>query len=296
MKKLFLFALILLISAASLGCVNGGNEVPEKGGHQVGADDEAAVAGLVESFGSKLQAVSLQAPNDLVNESIRENYSDFVSPELLAKWLSDPQNAPGRMRSSPWPDHIEVLSMKELPDFAYEVKGEIVEMTSTGVAARRPVTLVVEKTVNSWLIGAVTIGAYDDNNTIVYRNTEYGFDFSLPEGWKGYSVLTGTWEGSAVEGPQSGRIVETGPMLSIRHPQWTAQNQRQDIPIMIFTLDQWNSLQQGEFHIGAAPIGPKELGRNTGYVFALPARYNYAFPPGYEEVENILEDNPLQVD
>jgi len=38
-----------------------------------------------------------------------------------------------------------------------------------------------------------------------------------------------------------------------------------------------DSLQQEKFHIGAAPINPSELGRNTKYVFALPARYNYAF-------------------
>jgi hypothetical protein len=28
-------------------------------------------------------------------------------------------------------------------------------------------------------------------------------------------------------------------------------------------------------------------------VFALPARYNYAFPTRYEEVEKILSSNPL---
>jgi len=62
---------------------------------------------------------------------------------------------------------------------------------------------------------------------------------------------------------------------------------------MVFTLPQWSSLQQEKFHIGAAPVGPKELGRNNRYVFALPARYNFTFPPGFEEVENILESNPL---
>jgi len=45
----------------------------------------------------------------------------------------------------------------------------------------------------------------------------------------------------------------------------------------------------------AAPMGPKELARNTKCVFALPARYNYAFPAGYEEVEEILENNPLLI-
>lgn len=62
---------------------------------------------------------------------------------------------------------------------------------------------------------------------------------------------------------------------------------------MIFTIDQWNSLQRDEFQIGAAPRGPRELGRNAKYVLALPAGYNYAFLPGYEEGEVILNSNPL---
>jgi hypothetical protein len=69
---------------------------------------------------------------------------------------------------------------------------------------------------------------------------------------------------------------------------------RQDIPIMIFTIEQWNMLQEDKFHIGAAPVGPSEFGRNNKYVFALPARYNYAFLKGYEEVEKILKENPLK--
>lgn len=131
---------------------------------------------------------------------------------------------------------------------------------------------------------------------IVYKNAQYGFSFSLPESWKGYKVITDKWEGLAIGGAQGEAVVESGPMISIRHPQWTAENPRQDIPIMVFTMSQWNSLLQNKFHIGAAPIGPSELGRNTEYVFALPARYNFAFPTGYEEVEAILQGKPLQTD
>lgn len=63
---------------------------------------------------------------------------------------------------------------------------------------------------------------------------------------------------------------------------------------MVFTIGQWNSLQQENFHIGAVPIGPSELSRNSSYVFALLARYNYAFPTGYKEVNKILGNHPLQ--
>lgn len=62
---------------------------------------------------------------------------------------------------------------------------------------------------------------------------------------------------------------------------------------MIFTLKQWKSLGQGKFSVSAAPFGPGELGRNKKYVFALPARYNYDFLEGWEQVENILKGHPL---
>ncbi len=126
-----------------------------------------------------------------------------------------------------------------------------------------------------------------------YTNTDYGFNFSLPDAWRGYSVVTNTWSGY-VPGATGDTVTEQGPLISLRHPKWTGETPRQDIPIMIFTTPQWDSLQQEKFHIGAAPLGPRELGRNARYVFALPARYNYAFPVGYEEVESILETNPLQ--
>jgi hypothetical protein len=139
-----------------------------------------------------------------------------------------------------------------------------------------------------------TNGTDEKADSIVYENTKYGFSFSLPESWKGYTIVTDEWKGLALEDPKGEKTVETGPIIYIRHPLWTSENQRQDIPIMVFTITQWDSLQQDKFHIGAAPIGPSELGRNSRYVFALPARYNFAFPTGYEEVETILNSKPLQ--
>jgi beta-lactamase regulating signal transducer with metallopeptidase domain len=133
--------------------------------------------------------------------------------------------------------------------------------------------------------------AVTNSSSVVYNNTQYGFDFILPKSWQGFSIITGIWEGNNVT---LGKVTKTGPMISIRHPQWTSKNPRQDIPIMVFTLDQWNLLQQGKISIGAAPIGPSELGRNNIYVFALPARYNFTFLTGYKEVEEILNNHPLK--
>ena len=133
--------------------------------------------------------------------------------------------------------------------------------------------------------------------SVEYRNTEYGFTFSLPAGWKGYSIVVQKWQGFPIDtgdtSPSTTSNGIFGPELLIRHPQWTSQNPRQDIPIMVFTIAQWDLVQQAKLAVSAAPIPPSELGRNATYVFALPARYNYAFPTGYQEVEKILEGTPL---
>lgn len=262
-------------------------------------DTGAEVAALVETFGSRLQRVSLLAPEEILVQILEENYGGLVAPRLLAEWSREPARAPGRQLSSPWPERIEILALEQTAPESYRVKGEIIEVTSVelaegGIAARRPITLVVEKEEDSWLITAVTLGEYADaeTNAIVYNNDQYGFSFALPEGWAGYTIVAEEWEGFDPEAP--GAAAAQGPTIIIRHPQWKAEKPRQDIPILVFTHAQWEAMEEGKFHIGAAPIGPRELDRNGKYVFALPARYNFAFPEGYEEVEAILETNPLQ--
>lgn len=126
--------------------------------------------------------------------------------------------------------------------------------------------------------------------SIVYTNTLYGFTFDLPLSWQGYTVVNGSWNGTDTK---SSMTVQTGSLISLRNPQWTAANKTQDIPIMVFTVGQWDSMNRQEFNVGAAPIPPSVLGRNSQFVFALPARYNYAFPAGYQEVEKILAGKPL---
>jgi hypothetical protein len=299
MNKTLPVALALLVSTSLIGCAtSSGGEAPPKPPSQTQPSAEkAAVTALVEQFGRKLQAVSLLAPSDQVKQSMQAEYGGLVAPELLAQWQSNPQTAPGRVTSSPWPDRIEVRSVDQVRD-GYRVTGEVIEVTSVekakgGAAVRRPITLEVGKVGGRWMITAVTLAPYANAGTVTYRNPQYGFSFTLPASWQGYTIVPSKWEGYAVGGPSGQQLVETGPMLSIRHPQWTAQNPRQDIPIMILTTAQWNRLQADAFHIGAAPVGPRELGRNAQYVFALPARYNFAFPTGYEEVESILQGNPL---
>ena len=131
--------------------------------------------------------------------------------------------------------------------------------------------------------------------TIVYKNKKYRFRFVLPESWKGYSILVSQWTGSAwdpVKRENPTREV-TGPMITIRHPLWTESDPRQDIPIMILTDEEADLSQQDNLSTSAAPFGPQEIARNAKYVFALPPRYNYAFPTGFEEVEQLFREHSL---
>lgn len=293
-----LLLLAVVGGAMVIGGCNSNKPKPKSEPKQVVINEDKAVASIVKSFGNKLQTVSLLAPKDIVAKNMQESYGNLVSQALIQKWSLDPLKAPGRLTSSPWPDRINILGIVKSSNDIYEVKGEIIEITnvekaSVGVAAKRPITLVLKKIDNHWLIDNVTIGTYEEADSSVYKNTQYGFNFHLPKNWNNYTTITDKWDGLSLSDLQNGKIVENGPIIYIRHPQWTFQNKRQDIPIMIFTIKQWDSLQKEEFHIGAAPIGPGELGRNSKYVFALPARYNFAFPTGYEEVENILKSKPL---
>ncbi|MCI1966383.1 MAG: hypothetical protein LKJ17_09695 [Oscillospiraceae bacterium] len=130
--------------------------------------------------------------------------------------------------------------------------------------------------------------------SVLYSNDQYGLTVTLPQSWGGYTVLTEEWQGYSLVGEQEGTITQTGPKILIRHPQWTEETPRQDIPVLVFTPEQWDALGQDQFHIGAAPIGPSELARNSRFVFALPARYNFAFLPGYEEVDQLVQNGAVQ--
>lgn len=138
-----------------------------------------------------------------------------------------------------------------------------------------------------------TVGPVMGDQMITYTNNTYGFTFTLPASWRGYTIVNKEWQGYAVTGPQGQSTVASGPEILIRNPKWTEADPYQDIPIMVFTTTQWQKLQNEDFTVSAAPIPPSELDHNAKYVFALPPRYNYAFPAGYQEVDQIMQTHPL---
>ncbi|CAB1245352.1 conserved protein of unknown function [Ruminococcaceae bacterium BL-6] len=159
-KKTAFWILIAAVIAAVLAGLFFMDHPPDVPSVSQAVEEEPDVISLVEKFGDALKKVSLLAPDDVVAKEIKENYSDFVTPELLAKWQSDPQSAPGRMLSSPWPDRIDVKSVEADGNGGYVVSGEIIEVTSTelqnsGAAAKKQVTLGIVRKENRWLISSV---------------------------------------------------------------------------------------------------------------------------------------------
>lgn len=129
------------------------------------------------------------------------------------------------------------------------------------------------------------------STVVVYSNSDFGFTFSLPESWRGYSIVKNSWEGNPLTATST---KQAGAKLLIRNPKWTSALPYQDIPVMVFTVAQWNSYISGNFSVGAAPILASELGRNNLYVLALPARWNFDYSEGYEEAESIVKSSPLK--
>jgi hypothetical protein len=140
----------------------------------------------------------------------------------------------------------------------------------------------------------VVLQASPKSRSVIYRNAQFGFTFSLPRGWEGYRIVMRSWTG----GDPDGRVmvergVERGPEILIRHPKWTSADPREDIPIMVFTRAQWELVKKEKIVVSAAPFGPSELGSNGRYVFALPPRFDYDELTGFEEVDAIVRSHPL---
>jgi hypothetical protein len=77
---------------------------------------------------------ALLAPSEVLLSALDDAYSPFVTVELLDKWTSQPQAAPGRKVSSPWPDRIEITGISTEEGVGCQVKGETAYITSRDLA------------------------------------------------------------------------------------------------------------------------------------------------------------------
>jgi len=131
----------------------------------------------------------------------------------------------------------------------------------------------------------------DSNDEIVdwqtYTNEKYGFEVTLLDSWKGYSILTETWSGTTLDGKST---QYQGPQVIIRNPKWSANQSWQDIPVMVFTKEEWTLIEAQNLNVSAAPVGPNKLDENQKYVFALPPRWTgFTDALGQNEAQEIAK-------
>jgi hypothetical protein len=157
--KLKTLTIILLVTVSVAACAPLAQPTPtqviEAPPTTVSNTDEAEVRNLVESFGKKLQLISLLAPN--AAGELQNQYVEFVSPALLETWMNDISKAPGREVSSPWPDRIEITTLESVSPDRYVIDGFVIEITSTEInsdeaANQIPVHIAVERKQGHWWI------------------------------------------------------------------------------------------------------------------------------------------------
>lgn len=124
----------------------------------------AVVEEVVTAFGERLKSVPLTAGPEQAAMSIRNEYAGYATRELLDRWAEDPQKAPGRLTSSPWPVRIEVHAVRPMGE-SYFVEGTVVYLTSDTIADEKDalfehVVLVVVETDDGWRISDYTVQEY----------------------------------------------------------------------------------------------------------------------------------------
>lgn len=123
--------------------------------------------------------------------------------------------------------------------------------------------------------------------TILYKNDEYGFEITLPQTWKEYSIEHQTWEGQAISGNKK---IYSGVKIIVKNPQTTVEQKWQDIPIMVFTPDVWKLIAEEKVSVSAAPTPPEKIGENLKYIFATPPRwYGFTDEQGWPEALDIVK-------
>ena len=134
------------------------------------------------------------------------------------------------------------------------------------------------------------LNVLENSEEQTYRNNLFGFSIDLPESWSGYTVNQIKDDIYDISGKTTANnsVIDSFQLIELHHPLESADNPREVMPIMIFTPTQWAHIQNEEWSVGAAPIPPSLLGQNSQWIMALPARYNYDFKPGWEEVDQLV--------
>ncbi len=147
-----------------------------------------------------------------------------------------------------------------------------------------------------WLTGCSTTpgSVHPAGLPVRFRDERYGLTFYLPAAWRGYSVSVQQLDDERYSPGGATQIVVGNTSMSVlRHPQWQPNAPYQDIPILVFTRDQWDAFHHGELWPSLFAGGTiDELWHNGRFVFAMWSRYNAADEVrGWREVAAVVEQN-----
>lgn len=146
MNKKVLVGLVVVL----VGLVVAGLILSFKMPESLTPEEKQEIINLVEGFGEKLVSVDKVAPDGMIAQDIEENYSPFLTDNLILEWTFDSAKVLGRVCSSPWPERIEIVSVKKLDTNSAKVKGNVVWVASGGenkleITEKVPVVLILWK-------------------------------------------------------------------------------------------------------------------------------------------------------
>jgi hypothetical protein len=155
-RNLILLLIPLIVIAGILLSLDAGalsRSEPAAGTASSGVIYDAEVERTVREFGQALKQVSLQADDAQLRASMEAAYGAYVAPSLIEAWLQDPDQAPGRKTSSPWPDSINIAAMQGSGDL-FTAHGTVLEVAQgsggTQIVGTYPVELRLEKRDGAW--------------------------------------------------------------------------------------------------------------------------------------------------
>lgn len=163
-------ALVVLVALGVYGYTTYKPEnFPQSPSGSVSSDaNDSAIRMRIEQFGSLMRNISLLSPDAAAQ--IQAQYAMYAAPELVGQWVANPLEAPGRKTSSPWPDHINIVSVVPKASGAafqsYQVEANVIEVASaqggTAPAGVYPVSIGVAKRDGQWMIISWQPGAYSE--------------------------------------------------------------------------------------------------------------------------------------
>lgn len=116
----------------------------------------------------------------------------------------------------------------------------------------------------------------------VYKSAQYGLQIKFSPYWSGYTLISGSWQS---------KTGQKGPLLTFRNMKWTSSAPTTDIPLEIFTAQQWDQMQDLKFHVGGSESYPLEFKRNAKYVFAIDSRWAMSAQNDYSNVRAMLSSS-----